>query len=217
LPKTQKQPVEEVVEPAVQMADYSVPPSEEMMKAAKEQEALNNLIAMKVSEGIAAALPAVLAQMAIGQGVSTSDQQFPNGMGPSNQVNMKIGGDHVAKPTYLKHYRLDEAINGKHQLLDTNFINEDGSFQLERTIDGKINIPAVLKGEYVNFVGGHFYATREVEVRFIEWKIKTDPMSKIYEDVGGAVLPCSIPNCGQFFGNEEGLAAHLKATHGVGR
>lgn len=197
------------------MADYSVPPSDAALKAAEDQEALNNLIAMKVSEGIAAALPAVLAQITLGQ--QTSDHQFPQGMGPSAQVNMTIAGDHVAQPTYLKHYRLDEAVNGKHQLLDVSLMNEDGTFKTERTHDGKILIPAVLKGEYINFVGGHFYATREVEVNFVEWKMKHDPMCKIYEDVGGSVLPCGIANCGQFFGSEDGLTAHMKATHGVGR
>jgi hypothetical protein len=181
----------------------------------RSQADLDNLIAMKVAEGISAALPAVLAQINMNQ---SSEGQFPQGMGPSSQVKMSIGGDNKQnKASYLKHYRLDDAINGKHQLLDVSKIDENGEFIVIKTPDGKIDIPAILKGQYVNFVGGHFYATKQSEVDFIEWKIKRDPQCRIYEDVGGQIIPCAVQNCGQFFGTEDGLTAHMKATHGIGR
>jgi hypothetical protein len=177
---------------------------------------MDNLIATKVAEGIAAALPAVLAQIASSH--STADS-FAAGMGPSDQVTMSIAGSTTSQPaaTYLKHYRLDDAVNGKHQLIDVSKLDERGQLIVERMPDGKLNIPAVQKGKYINFVGGHFYATEEMEVAFIEHLIKTNPMCKIYEDSGTVIMPCGVQNCEQFFGDIKGLEAHMRATHGIGR
>ncbi len=182
---------------------------------ATQQGYTDEMIARKVSEGIAAALPAVIQQMMATQ---AQEGSFAPGMGPSSQVLMSIGGDAKPKPlakNYLKHYRLDGAINGKHQLLDVTQLDERGQLKFERTADGKINVPAVQKGEYIEFVNGEFYATTEMQVAFIEHKMKSDPFCRIYEDVGGSVVPCG--SCGMYFANEEGLTAHMKATHGVGR
>lgn len=196
---------------AVLMSDFEAPPAE-AVQAAQEKVDMDNLIARKVAEGIAAALPAVLAQLATAH---TADQQFPAGMGPSSTVNMKVGGDAQKKATFLKHYKLDEAINGKHQLLDVSKLDDNGDFIIERGIDGKMNIPAVLKGEYVNFVGGSFYATRPVEVAFVDWKIAHDPQCRIYEAVEGNLIPCGELNCNMFFATEDGCIAHKRATHGL--
>jgi hypothetical protein len=198
---------------AVMMAaDFSEAPPAEVMKSAEDQAAMDNLIARKVAEGIAAAMPAVLAQIAMTQ---SAEQQFAAGMGPSSAVNMKVGGDVQAKASYLKHYRLDEAINGKHQLLDVSKLDENGDFIVEEIPGGKLRIPAIRKGEYVNFVGGHFYATRQIEVDFIEHLMKTDPMCKIYESAEGNLIPCGELNCSMYFATEDGVIAHRRATHGL--
>jgi hypothetical protein len=206
-----EQPQEDNV--AVMM--FEAPPDEELQEADRIQMT-DELIARKISEGIAAALPAILAQMSANQ---STDGQFSAGMGPSSQVNMSIAGavNVPTKPNYLKHYRFDEAVNGKHQLIDVSKIDENGEFIVEKLPDGKINIPAILKGQYVHFVGGHFYATKQIEVDYVEWKMKNDPGCKIYEDQGGTTIPCGVMNCGMYFANEAGLNAHMKATHGVGR
>lgn len=196
---------------AVMMADFEAP-APEMLKSAEDQAAMDNLIARKVAEGIAAALPAVLAQMAATQ---STEGQFPTGMGPSSVVNMKVGGDAKKQASFLKHYRLDDAINGKHQLLDVSKLDENGDFIIEKRPDGKQDIPAVRKGEYINFVGGHFYATRQIEVDFVDHLIKTDPNCRIYEAVDGSLIPCGELNCTQYFASEEGAIAHRRATHGL--
>jgi hypothetical protein len=173
---------------AVMMAaDFSEEPPAQLLKSAEEQADMDNLIARKVAEGIAAAIPSVLAQIALTQ---SSEQQFAAGMGPSSTVNMKVGGDARPEASYLKHYRLDEAVNGKHQLLDVSKLDENGDFIIEELPGGKLRIPAVRKGEYINFVGGHFYATRQIEVDFVDHLMKTDPMCKIYESSEGNLLPC---------------------------
>jgi hypothetical protein len=210
--------VQELVEDKAAQAavmGFDPPPADAIINA-EAQARMDNLIAQKVAEGIAAALPAVLAQIASSQ---TAADSFAAGMGPSDQVNMSIAGATSVTPqaTYLKHYRLDDAVNGKHQLLDVSKLDDRGQLIVERQPDGKLNIPAVQKGRFINFVGGHFYATEEIEVAFIEHLMKTNPMCKIYEDSGTTIIPCGVANCEQFFGDVKGLEAHMRATHGIGR
>lgn len=199
---------DEVQAEANAQAESWTPPTPAEMSQAE----MDNMIARKVAEGIAAALPAVLAQMAATQ---SAEAQFPAGMGPSSTVNMKVGGDVQKKASFLKHYKLDEAINGKHQLIDVSKLDENGDFVIERRVDGRYDIPAIRKGEYINFVGGNFYATRQIEVDFLDWKIAKDPMCKIYEAVEGNLIPCGELNCSMYFATEEGCIAHKRATHGL--
>ena len=172
------------------------------------QDEMNNLIATKVSEGIAAALPAVLAEIAKSQ---VSGPVFGGGMGPSEQVVMSNVPTRAAAPTYLKHYRKDDAINGKHQLIDVSKL-ENGKLGYP---DDRGNIAGVMKGQYIQFVNGDFYATEQIEVDFVEWLQKTSPMSRIYEVQGRGIIPCEVVNCGMTFANEGDLNNHKQATHGL--
>ncbi len=173
------------------------------------QDQLDNMIAQKVSEGVAAALPAVLAQiMASGQ----SGPVFAGGMGPSESVVMQTSSPKPAEKTYLKHYRKDDAVNGKHQFVDITKL-VDGQFG---DPDDKGNIPGVIKGRYVHFINGDFYATKDDEVAFVEWKMRTDPHSRIYEVQGLGVIPCGVVNCSMTFATEGDRLSHLAATHGMG-
>lgn len=180
--------------------DIVAPPSD---------EEINDLIAHKVSEGIAAALPAVLAQIMANQ--AGAGPQFGDGMGPSQQVIMTPVDSKPAATTFLKHYRKDDAINGKHQMIDVSKL-VDGQLG---DPDEKGNIPGVLKGQWIQFTNGDFYATKESEVEFVEWLRVNNPMSRIYEVQGRGSILCEIVNCGMSFASEQDLNAHKQATHGL--
>jgi hypothetical protein len=124
------------------------------------------------------------------------------------------------KPTYLKHYRRDETPSGKYQLIDVSKLDENGDIPVVFTTDHnnfvKSDSPAVVKGKWVHFVNDNYYANTQMEVDFIEWKMRTDPQFKVYEVVGGGTYQCGVWNCNAPpFADEQTLNNHRRAVHGV--
>lgn len=113
---------------------------------------------------------------------------------------------------YLKHYRCD--VSPDIQILRRNY-NAD-----EDKMTGTV------KGEWMKFRRGHFFAKTQEEVDQIEWMIRhpqLDPTDNlrviggnptIYEDDGKDLVACAY--CGEaFVAGSNSLKSHLRATHGV--
>lgn len=187
-----------VVEDAKSDDAFSSPPDiAELVKAE-----VNSAVGAAVANALAVQLPTLI-QIVKEQGDSIQPQ-FPQGMGPAQNVPMSIAPIADIKVDYIKHYRLDDTVSGKFQELDMSLV--------EAGMD--IN-DAVIKGSWIHFANGHFYANTENQVKYLDWKISTQPHCKIYVDEGSGVIPCTVVNCAHTFVNEKGLLAHLRATHGV--
>lgn len=163
---------------------------------------IKNMIASQVADGIASALPAVMAEMMR----SVSGMQSPAfASGASPVVNVSIAPTTDVKPKYLKHYRLDDTVSGKFQMVD-----------VKKMRDNDLSIgEAIIKGRWIHFASDHYYANDQKEVDYIEWLISQG--EKIYEDNSSATtfMRCSVSGCGKVFGDEDTLKSHLLATHGV--
>lgn len=122
----------------------------------------------------------------------------------------------IAPDKYLKHYRCDENPNMLMLELDMDKI-ESGFPRGE----------AVVKGRWIQFRRGHFFATTENQVRQIEFS-RNQPMHDptnhqmvvggnpyIYEDDGTEILQCPVAGCGFMTASLNSLKAHKKATHGL--
>jgi len=180
-----------------------------------DQAQLQSMISRSVSEALVTQLMALLPEM-----VSTiAGPTVQNG--PTGATRINLVEDAPQKPGFLKHYRMDGVLSGKYQLLDVSKLDENGEIPYVVTYDpsGRMrgDSPAVVKGEWIHFQNGHFWATKQIEVDYVEWRIRTDPQFRVYEDSNavGEII-CGVANCGIRFSDEKTLAAHMKATHGVG-
>jgi hypothetical protein len=179
-----------------------------------DQAQLQSMISRSVSEALVTQLMALLPEMV------TTIAGPTNQNGPTGTTRINMVEDAPVKQTFLKHYRMDGVLSGKYQLLDVEKLDENGEIPYTTTHDPsgrmRIDSPAVMKGEWVHFQNGHFYATKPIEVAYVEWRIRTDPQFRVYEDtnIGGEIV-CGVANCGIRFSDEATLAAHMKATHGV--
>lgn len=122
------------------------------------------------------------------------------------------GHKSITPEKYLKHYRCD--VSPDMQILRRNYNAE------EDKLEGS------MKGEWMKFRRGHFFAKTQAEVDQIEWMIRhpqLDPTDSsrvvggnptIYEDDGKDLVACAY--CGEsFVAGSNSLKSHLRATHGV--
>lgn len=113
-------------------------------------------------------------------------------------------------PKYLKHYRCDTSP-------DLTIVRVNMS-------DGKPN--GAMKGKYIKFRRGHFFATEQGEVDQLEWMRQTPPFDplepgkvlggnpSIYEADGKELTPCE--HCGELFvAGSNAWKSHLRASHGI--
>jgi hypothetical protein len=167
------------------------------------KEEVQALVARSVADAIAGAVPAMMAEM--------MKASVPNyGAAPSQAVHIQTGPDAAPKVSYKKHYRLDDVVSGKYQLINMEKLGD-------RDIDD-LNADEIkdimMKGKWFHFVHGHAYATSDNEVAFVE-KHLTRQGIRFYEDDGGVLYPCPVQGCDKSFGTESGLKNHKKATHGL--
>lgn len=177
----------------------SIAPTAEFMT-----DEVKSAIARQVADGIASALPAVMAEMMKSFSDVPAGTIFTNPASPV--VNVSLAPTALAKQNYLKHYRLDGTVSGKYQMIDVKKMN-----------DNDLSIgESIIKGRWVHFASDNFYAMDDKEVAFVEYLIEKQGV-KIYEDTSGVsnMARCAVEGCGKLFGDEETLLAHLKATHGV--
>lgn len=179
-----------------------------------DRAGMQELISKEVAASLVAALPALLPEML--------KALVPNvGNVPSQVVPMgMVTNAAPSKPGWLKHYRRDDTISGKYQMVDVSKLEEDGELPIHHFLDSaghaRSESPAIMKGQWIHFVNGHFYAQTQKEVDFIEWRMRTDPQFRVYEDSGTGIIPCPVTGCSAAgFADEETLKGHLKATHGV--
>lgn len=184
---------ETVAEKAAMSQSIQENPQFEMTDSIKE------MIARQVADGIASALPAVMAAMQN----KTDTAVYANGPSPVVQATIAPTAEH--KQNFLKHYRLDDTVSGKYQMIDVKKMREQ---------DLSIG-ESIIKGAWVHFASDHFYATTEKEVAFVDYLIETGV--PIYEDhsASSTAIRCFVQGCGRIFGDEATLQAHMKATHGV--
>lgn len=189
-------------------------PTTEGPPAAFDPAQLQAMVAQQVATALAGALPAMMPELLKQFAPATP------GLGPSPFVHLGPAADKApVKPSYLKHYRRDDTISGKYQLIDVSKLDENGEIQVRQWLDQNgvnrsENVSAV-KGRWIHFVNGHFYATDQMEVDYIEWRRKRDPQFRVYEDRGTGTLACGVVNCLASFSDEETLKEHRCATHGV--
>lgn len=189
-------------------------PTTEAPPAMFDPEQLRSMVAQQVATAIGAALPALLPEIL--KNVQTAEQSS----GPSPFV---VAGPATevapVKPRYLKHYRRDDTVSGKYQLIDVSKLDENGDIAVKIWTDNngqtRSDITSAVKGRWIHFVNGHFYATDQLEVDYIEWRRKRDPQFRVYEDHGVGGFACGIVNCSAAFSDQETLDEHRCATHGV--
>jgi hypothetical protein len=208
--EAQKVAAEDVTAAAIASEETIVPPPPEF-----DREALSKMVSEQVAQALVGALPALLPEMLKTLAPSSEVAQH----GPSRMVSVGVVNASPVKANYLKHYRRDNTVSGKYQMVDVDKL-VDGEIEVQFTRDHNDQVhataPAVLKGQWVHFVNNDFYATTEKEVAFVEWKMKTDPQFRVYEVVGGGTIRCPVYNCTvPAFGDEETLKNHMRATHGV--
>lgn len=119
----------------------------------------------------------------------------------------------VARPkNYLEHYRNDVSPDIEIQMRP---INDDGTVG-----------SGVLRGRKIRFRRGHFFATKQDEVDFLNWIMSTpvsDPSDPtkilggqpyIYVSDGKELVACAY--CDEpFVAGSNALKSHLRATHGI--
>jgi hypothetical protein len=197
---------EVLVEPVAGVETIVPPPAE------FDQESLKKLVSEQVSQSVVAAMQALLPEMMKAQSATGPNL-------PSQAVSVGMAHGTAAKTNYLKRYRRDGTVSGKYQMIDVSKL-EDGEINVQfvRDQNGTLQsqIPAVQKGRWIHFVNDEFYATKQDEVDYIEWRMKTDPQFRVYEMSGAGLIACPIGNCGAMpFIDDQSLKNHLKATHGV--
>jgi hypothetical protein len=176
---------------------------------------LKDMIARQVAESMVPAMQAILPEL-----MKTLVPQGTTGQGPTSVTHVPLVSDAPVKPAYLKHYRMDGVVSGKYQLIDVTKLNDEGNIEYVTSMgpDGRWRGEAigVIKGRWIHFQNEHFYATDPLEVAFVDWKIANDPGFRAYEDKNlGGNITCYVANCGRSFPDEDTLAAHRRATHGV--
>lgn len=134
-----------------------------------------------------------------------------NAQSPNPIVHAEQRGRSQPEPeSYLKHYRCD--------------VSPDLTI-VRRNADGdKLGSP--IKGQYIKFRRGHYFATDQDVVDQIEWLMRnptTSPSNPeqviggvptIYEDDGRDLIRCEY--CPEpFVRGSNAYKAHLRATHGV--
>lgn len=185
------------------------PVPQELMDA----EQVRSIVARSVAESLVPAMQALLPEM-----MKTLVPNYANG--PTGVTHVPMVENAPEKPGYLKHYRMDGVLSGKYQLIDVSRLDENGEIPYITSMgpDGRWRgeTPAILKGEWIHFQNEHFYATKQIEVDFVDWKIANDPNFRAYEDKNfGGDYQCGVVNCGKKFADSDTLTAHMKATHGV--
>lgn len=184
--------------------------------AGLNRQDIQQIVSNEMAQSLVAMLPALLPELLKGMQVIN-----PQG-GPSATVQLGLVNEVAAKPTYLKHYRRDDTISGKYQLVDVSKLEDPNSAELpvnfvtDHNNHTRSESPAIVKGKWIHFVNGHFYATTQQEVDCIEWMQRTHPTFRVYEDTGPGILPCPVVGCtAGGFSNAETLSDHMKWTHGV--
>jgi hypothetical protein len=168
-------------------------------------EQVQALVARTVSEALAGAVPAMMAEML--------KASVPNyGAAPSQAVHIPTSPDAPVKADYLKKYRLDGVVSGKYQMLNMFKL---GNRDID-DLDAEEIKDVMMKGKYFHFQNGYAFAVSENDVEFVERYLKPRGV-RIYEDDSGPMFPCTVVNCGMQFGSEAGLMAHREATHGLTR
>jgi hypothetical protein len=127
-------------------------------------------------------------------------------------VDASIRDKQAVEPAkYLAHYRNDLSPDIQIQMRS---INDDGS------------AGSALRGRYIKFRRGHFFATKEDEVAFIEWLMRTpafDPTDasrpmggnpSIYVSDGKDIVACLYCN-ERFVAGSNAMKSHMRATHGI--
>jgi len=117
---------------------------------------------------------------------------------------------YVAPKNYLEHYRND--------------LSPDVQITVSDVTNGIKGEP--FKGRIIKFRRGHFFATEQYEVDFLEWVMAnplTDPrdsskiiggIPSIYKSDGKDIVAC--PECGEaFVAGSNALKSHRKASHGA--
>lgn len=161
---------------------------------------LNDVVANAVAAALAGALPSLM---------DAVKSMTPNvGNLPSPSVFMTIGETAAVENTFLKHYRLDNTPSGK--FIEINMSMVEAGYDPNE---------AVMKGSWIHFKDGHFYATTPNQVKFIEW-LRNKPMDaggrpQIYEASGSQIIYCEAVNCHEAFTNQADYDAHLAGTHGL--
>lgn len=167
---------------------------------------IDQVVADKVQAALEKLIPSL---------VSAISQTQSNPMIPAPTMQVDVGKPvPEAKINYKKHYRLDGTVDGKFQKINFIEMQKDGESN-PWVLDEKGLPMYVIKGEWINVKGDHFFATDDNEVLQVEWMIAHG--YRFYEDTGGAEFRCSVVNCNKTFGNWDVLTAHMKATHGVGK
>lgn len=214
MPSTQVEPVKELENDQIGV-DGIIAETTEAPPPGMNRQEIQSVVSQEVAQALVSALPALLPELL--------KSLVPNVSSLPSQPVI-VGGQSEAAPAkkgWLKHYRMDGVMSGKYQLIDVSKLDENGEIPVNIYMDSanhaRSESPAVVKGQWVHFVNGHFYAQTQKEVDFIEWRMRTDPQFKAYEDRGAGVILC--PVCGNNtpgFVDEETLKGHMKATHGVG-
>jgi len=173
------------------------------------RQEIQQIISQEMASSLVAMLPALLKEIQV-QGTN----------GPSQHVHLGLVNDVASKPNYLKHYRRDGTVSGKYQLVDVSKLDDNGEIPVKFITDHnnhtRSESPATVKGKWVHFVNGEFYATTQQEVDFIEWKQKTDPQFRVYEVTGGGIIRCPVANCkSPGFTTDADLISHKRYAHGV--
>jgi hypothetical protein len=213
----QEIPVEETVAPTdAVVANGFVETPVEAAPAGLNKQDIQQMVSQEMAQSLVAMLPALLPELLKGMSISN-----PMG-GPSTAVQIGLMNDVAVKPSYLKHYRRDDTVSGKYQLIDVNKLEDPNSAELpinfvtDHNNHTRSDCPAIVKGKWIHFVNGHFYATTEQEVACIEWMQRTQPQFRVYEDTGAGIISCPVVGCtAPGFVDQVTLNGHLKATHGV--
>lgn len=167
------------------------------------KEEVQALVARSVADALAGAVPALMAEM--------MKASVPNyGAAPSQSVTISTGPDAAPQINYKKHYRLDDVVSGKYQLINMEKLGDRDIDDL----DAEEIKDIMMKGKWFHFVHGHAYATSDNEVMFVEKHLSRQGI-RFYEDDGGVLYPCPVSGCDKSFGTQTGLMNHKKATHGL--
>jgi hypothetical protein len=166
---------------------------------------IKTMISQEVAKSLESLIPSLVTALA---------QTQVNNHIPAPSPTVMIGGPNAeSKAEYKKHYRLDGTIDGKFQKINFVEMQRDGATNpFER--DDRGEFPYLVKGEWLNVKGDHFFAVDDNDVYQVEYLI--DKGYRFYEDTGGPELRCAVTSCGKTFSSYDVLKAHMKATHGVG-
>jgi hypothetical protein len=152
---------------------------------------------------------AEIVERQVAEALAKQQQQTGN---PIVHAEQRVAQANVPEK-YLKHYRCD--------------VSDEGQIKRRRydpTTDKLYDDPE-LKGKYIKFRRGHYFATDQDVVDQLEWMMRNHTvnpstgeviggMMTIYEDDGRDLVRCEY--CDEpFVRNSNAYKAHKRATHGV--